>query len=262
MHWIIQNNIYNEDGFKSLIETLETLELPYSIHKCVPFVGTLEPEPEPAQNRIVVMGSYTLAREAIKRNWNPGVFLNENFNTEIQWCHWGDLMMNADHEIHCFSQVPEQPGPFFIRPVYDSKAFTGEVTDWLTFIEWRDRVLSLTSDDNPTITWDTEVLISSVKEIYGEYRIWIVDGKAVSWSQYRVGRRKLKNYIPDVDERIRNFAEECAAIWSPHRAFVLDIFETPDGLFIGEVNNLNSAGFYAANMGKLIMALEEAFNDS
>jgi len=31
------------------------------------------------------------------------------------------------------------------------------------------------------------------------------------------------------------------------------------GLFIGEVNNLNAAGFYKANMGKLILALEEAF---
>ena len=260
MHWIIQNNIYNEDGFSSLIDTLEILKLPYSIHKCIPFVGTLDPEPAPTQNRVIVMGSYTLAREAIRRNWNPGVFLNENFDASIQLRHWGDLMMNADHGIYKFSQVPEQINPFFIRPIHDSKAFTGEVTDWPTFTEWRDKVLSLTPEDNPTITNDTEVLTSSVKEIYGEYRIWIVDGKAVAWSQYKVGRRKLKNYIPDVDERIRNFAEKCAAIWSPHRAYVLDIFETPNGLFIGEVNNLNSAGFYAANMGKLIIALEEAFD--
>ncbi len=259
MHWIIQNNIYNEEGFKYLIDTLETLRLPYSIHKCIPFLGTLDPEPEPIEDRVIVMGSYTLAREAIKRGWNPGVFLNDNFNTEIQSSHWGKLMMNADHQIHAFAQVPEQREPFFIRPVHDSKAFTGEVTDWPTFIEWRDKVLNLTPDDNPTVTYDTEVLISSVKEIYGEYRIWIVDGKAVAWSQYKVGRRKLKNYIPDVDQRIRDFAEKCAAIWSPHRAYVLDVFETENGLFIGEVNNLNSAGFYAANMGKLIMSLEEAF---
>lgn len=259
MHWIIQNNIYNEEGFHSLISTLETLGLPYSIHRCIPFVGTLDPEPQPTQDRVIVMGSYTLAREAIKRGWNPGVFLNGNFNYSLQELNWGNLMINSDHEIHCFAQVPPQEQPFFIRPTLDSKSFTGEVMDWPSFVEWRDRVLKLTPEDNPMIKWDTEVLISSVKEIFAEYRIWIVDKKAVAWSQYKIGTRKLKNYIPDVDPRIREFAEKAAEIWSPHRAYVMDIFETENGLFIGEVNNLNSAGFYAANMGKLIMALEEAF---
>lgn len=260
MHWIVQNNIYNEDGFKSLIDTLETLKLPYSMHKCMPFIGILEPEPAPIQNNVIVMGSYTLAREAIRRKWNPGVFLNENFNFPLQHSHWGNLMLNSDYQLYCFSQIPEQEYPFFIRPTEDSKSFTGQLMDWPSFTEWRDKVLALAPEDGSQITWNTQVIIASPKTIYAEYRTWIVDGKAVAWSQYKIGNRKLKNYIADVDRRILDFAEHCAAQWSPHRTYVLDIFETPDGLFIGEVNNLNSAGFYAANMGKLIMALEESFN--
>jgi hypothetical protein len=58
MHWILQNNIYSEDGFKSLVESVERLGLPFSIHKCIPFVGLLDPEPRPVQDKVIVMGSY------------------------------------------------------------------------------------------------------------------------------------------------------------------------------------------------------------
>ena len=37
----------------------------------------------------------------------------------------------------------------------------------------------------------------------------------------------------------------------------MDIAETPDGLKIIEVNNLNSAGWYKGNVQKLIEALED-----
>jgi hypothetical protein len=259
MYWVIQNNIYSEEGFDSLITALTTLDLPYSIHKCIPFIGTLDPEPMPTQDRVIVMGSYTLAREAQRRGWNPGVFLNENFNYEVQLKHWGNHMINSDAVICPFALVPEQINPFFIRPLEDSKAFTGVVTDWPDFVEWRNRVLALTPEDGATITPETMVMVCGKKEIYAEYRTWIVDGRAVAWSQYKTGARK--HYIADVDPRIIEFAEAYRGGWSPHRAYVLDIFETPNGLFIGEVNNLNSAGFYKANMGKLLMALEEAFGN-
>lgn len=257
MHWIIQNNIYSEEGFAVLIDALEKLDLPYSIHKCIPFVGTLDPEPMPTQERVIVMGSYTLAREAQRRGWTPGVFLNENFDYAVQLKHWGDSMINADATICTFAAVPEQIEPFFIRPIQDSKSFTGQVMDWPSFTEWRDRILALSPEDGATIAPDTMVMVCQKKEIYAEYRTWMVKGRAVAWSQYKTGTRK--HYIADVDPRIIEFAEAYRGGWEPDKAYVLDIFDTPNGLKIGEVNNLNSAGFYKANMGKLVMALEDAF---
>lgn len=52
------------------------------------------------------------------------------------------------------------------------------------------------------------------------------------------------------------FAAARAAEFQPARAFVLDVFEFEGELFIGEVNNLNSAGFYAADMQKLVAAID------
>lgn len=56
------------------------------------------------------------------------------------------------------------------------------------------------------------------------------------------------------------------AKWQPHDAFVLDVCSVPDdgdgwlGIKVVEINTLNSAGFYAANIPKLVMALEDAFS--
>jgi len=37
----------------------------------------------------------------------------------------------------------------------------------------------------------------------------------------------------------------------------MDIADTPDGLKVIEINNINSAGFYDADPQKIIMAIEE-----
>lgn len=264
MHWIIQNNIYSEEGFDVLINALKTLDLPYSIHTCIPFVGELDPEPRPVQDKVIVMGSYTLALEAIKRGWTPGAFITDELDYRKQLTHWGTAMFNHDAVFTTFGKVEPQHNPFFIRPVQDTKSFSGYVTDWPEFQGFQEREIRH-GNKYPNdvlvgriLSPDTEVMVCPKKKIYAEYRTWIVDQRVVAWSQYKTGT--MKHYAENVDERILNFAAEQAKIYSPVRAYVLDIFETPDGLRIGEVNNLNAAGFYKANMGKLIMALEEAFN--
>ena len=63
------------------------------------------------------------------------------------------------------------------------------------------------------------------------------------------------------------------AEWQPHDAFVIDVAEVPNlhalrhnldephWLKVVEINTLNSSGFYACNIPKLVMALETAFGD-
>lgn len=265
MHWIIQNNIYSEDGFDVLIDALKTLELPYSIHSCVPFEGTLDPEPKPVQGKVIVMGSYTLALQAEARGWKPGAFITDELNYRKQLAHWGSTMFNHDAVFTTFGKVEPQEKPFFIRPIHDTKSFSGYVTDWPSFQQWQSNELRHAEkypDDvylGRILSPDTEVMVCPNRRIYAEYRTWIVNGKVAAWSQYKVGT--MKRYRADVDQRILDFAAARAQEYSPAPAFVLDVFEAEDDLFIGEVNNLNAAGFYKANMGKLIMALEEAFND-
>ena len=53
--------------------------------------------------------------------------------------------------------------------------------------------------------------------------------------------------------------DQAAERWRPAEAFVLDVCDTPDGIKVVEINTINSAGFYAADVQKLVFALENAF---
>src|SRR3990167_1046604 len=123
MHWIIQENIFNEYGYTQLLEVIERQAIPHSIVKVVPFDARIEPDINP-EGPVIVMGAYTMWRVAKAKGWVPGSFINTNFDYIFQKKHWGDLMFNADSWVGPFSTVPEQMEPFFIRPIHDTKSFT------------------------------------------------------------------------------------------------------------------------------------------
>ena len=255
MHWILQSNLYNEEGFARLTEALAKMEIPYSIHKVIPFIHKLVPDIVP-DGKVVVMGSYTMSHIAHEKGWYPGTFLNENFTFRKQVVKW-DSMLNDSAWLGPLKWATPYDEPFFIRPAGDGKDFAGEVIDKPSFLEWKDRVMSLTPEDGATIDGDTIIMVCRKKKIYSETRCWIIDEKVVTASQYKIGT--LVKYSDQVDERVINFAEKYASIWSPHRAYVMDVADTPEGLKIIEVNNLNSSGFYAADVQKLVNSIEKAF---
>lgn len=255
MHWILQNNVYNEAGFAELVGALEQHGLPYSLHKVIPFVGDLDPEPVLLDERAVVMGSYTLAQAAERRGWSPGAWM-ENLDFSIQRAHWGAAMLNHDAEVLPIGEVAERREPFFLRPVTDTKSFAGGIHDWPSFVAWRERLEGLSPEDAPTVWLDTPVMVCRMKEISSETRIWIIDGHVATASGYKVGSIVRSSPPALVDRRILDFATARATEWSPNRAYVMDIAETPEGLKIVEVNNLNSAGWYKADLSALVLALE------
>lgn len=261
MHWVLQNNIYSEEGWDVLVSALDRLALPYSVHKVIPFSdGAMDPEPSlPDGSRAIVMGSYTLAKSARTRGWIPGAFL-DNLEFEIQRKHWGTLMLNHDAAISRFDSVAFQKMPFFLRPVHDTKSFTGFVCDWPFYAEWLKGVLKIAEFEVSLLTPSTPVMVCKSKEIWTETRTWIVDGKVVTASGYKFGTIKRYSTPEQVDPEIVAFAQRCANIWNPNRAYVLDVAETPNGLRIVEVNNLNSAGWYKADVQKILMSLEESFS--
>jgi hypothetical protein len=265
LHWLLQNNMYSEDGWDALVSTLERMGRTYSVHKVIPFSdGQLDPDPGlPDGARAIVMGTYTMARYAAARGWCPGAYL-DNLDFEIQREHWGPRMLNYDARVMRFDAVPEQREPFFIRPVHDSKAFTGLVCDWPYYEEWLAGLKRMPETADPVndplgvnlLTLATPVMVCSKKEIWSETRTWIVNGGVVTASGYKVGTIKRYTSPEQVDDRITAFAQDCADKWSPNRAYVLDVAETADGLRIVEINNLNSAGFYKADVQRLLDAIE------
>jgi hypothetical protein len=251
--------MFSEEGFARLLAALERQEVRQTLVKVVPFSHELvwvdgAPTPLTCKSGVMVMGTYTLAEIAHKRGWFPGSFHNENFDYWVQAEHWDREMVNGSAWHGRLADVPDLWQPFFIRPRHDTKSFVGQVMDWNEFSAWRKGVLSLRPEDGATVTGDTLVMVAPKRLILKEYRVWMVDGKAVTASLYKTGT--IKRYSDEVDPKVIAYAEGLAQIWQPARAYVVDVFDTSDGLKVGEVNNLNCSGFYAGNMQRLVAAVE------
>lgn len=41
MHWVIQNNIFKEEGYQELIDSVKRLNIPHTVVKVVPFTMKL-----------------------------------------------------------------------------------------------------------------------------------------------------------------------------------------------------------------------------
>ncbi len=259
MYWVIQENIYSEEGLAELVSVLDRYGLPYSFHKVVPFVGELTPDVNPG-GPVIVIGAYSMIHIAKARGWVPGVFSNENFDFQVWRSSWGKECLNYTAKCVKFADVSlalmerQRNQPFFMRPTMDSKAFTGQLFEWRDYYDWRNRVVELGEEDGSTLRGDTTVLVTTPKNILREYRLWVVDGRVVTASLYKIGDRV--RYDALVEQEVIDYGNRIASRWGPDRAYVLDVCLTEYGYKIVEVNSLNAAGLYAANVGKLVAALE------
>lgn len=265
MHWVLQDNLFNEQAYAFLLETLERFDIPHSVHKVIPFIGELIPAPETASKNVICMGSYSMRHSAKKHGWNPGVFDLEPFNFQVQMEHWGRHMLNAEATVVPFKHAEVGAKRAFLRPIEDSKSFAGKVYDHEEFTEWKNKVMKLKKKDGGSLTKDTLVQVCPLREIYSEYRFWVVKGEIVCASLYKQGSRVY--YSSDVPETYFEFVRAMIDQWQPLEAFVIDVASVPDdgdgwrGIKIVEINTINSAGFYACDMQKLVMALEDGFNE-
>lgn len=258
MHWVLQNNIFNEAAFDVMVDTLERFEIPFSLHKVIPFVGEIEPDTNPT-GPVVCMGSYSLRHLAKAKGWTPGVWDLEDQNFLVQLEHWGQHMLNYGAAIVEF-QNAFLATDAFVRPIEDSKVFAGKVFKAEEFNDWQHRICNLNQNPNgTTIDSDALVQICALKHIYSEYRFWIIKGQIVTSSLYKMG--DTVRYENGAPEEITEFVEARIAEWQPHDAFVIDAADTPDGFKIVEINTLNSSGYYAADMQKLVMTIERYFNE-
>lgn len=269
LHWVVQSNLHNERGYPQLLAAIERRGLPLTRVRALPFTSKLVSEDQvippgadvvtlpdaevPDGSPIVAMGSYALARIAGERGWTPGAWLR---HLDVQTClhRWGGLMLNANAWTGPLGRA-EVRGSMFVRPVHDSKTFTGQVFTPDEFTRWRERAMTL--DGTGVIDAATEVVVAPVQSIYQEVRCFVVAGRVVTASIYRRGGQVLYSEVSDTAPV--GFAEMCLLTWRPQPCFVLDVCETPHGWRIVETNCLNAAGFYAADVDRLVGAMSLAY---
>jgi len=253
MYYIVQKNLFREKNFDILINLFQRWKIEYEIIDWIPFQEEITIHTD--RKDIMCFGGVSLAKAAIKYNWNPGIFYNENHDMEVYFQHYKEHMLNSDgFFIRSQDELPASlPEVFFARPADDTKLFSGGLFSKKGWDDTMKAYLTLKKG----LEHDVKIFVASDKDyIAKEIRCWVVEGKVVTMSQYKLGILVTqKNY--DHDEDARAFAQKMVDIYTPSRAFVLDICLYQGEWKVVEINCINSAGFYDANMDKLLTALEE-----
>ncbi|MCS4090193.1 hypothetical protein FHT76_001782 [Rhizobium sp. BK176] len=104
------------------------------------------------------------------------------------------------------------------------------------------------------------IMLTKPVRILREWRLWVVDGKIATYSLYKEGSRVV--YRPEIDDDALAFAKRMVDINPGYsRAYVIDVCRTEDGLRLLETNCINAAGFYAADLTKLAIAIDDMLFD-
>ena len=272
MHWLLQQQALSReiDLFESIVHTLDRGGMPWTAVRALSFTDKIVAADEDVNGKelseipelvlnikgpVIVYGSYTLALIAAKKSWTPGAFVNEFFTHDAWVEGWGaDTLLNGSASVCRLDELESamlDRANVFLRPLEDTKSFSGTVLSRDEALWWAKNVVAAKS---PMLNSATKIVVAATRSILAEYRLFVVDGRVVTSSLYKLGERVISNaYTPD---NVLDFAKRCIEQWVPDRAFVLDIAETLEGLFIIEVNNINSSGVYAADISKLIQELD------
>lgn len=272
MHWLLQKNALSKemDTFDTIVRTLNAGGISWTPVRALSFTDKIVAADTVLQGKelkdipdldlnvtgpVMVYGSYTLALIAKKKNWVPGAFINEHFTHDALVQGWGaHALLNGDACVYRLDELDhalKHRDLVFLRPFEDTKSFSGMLQHATDVRWWAAQALLA---NGPLLQASTKIVVGSPRTIFAEYRLFVVDNIIVTSSLYKLGQRVMSDtYTPD---SVLKYAQECIERWVPDRAFVLDIAETPEGLCVIEVNNINSSGVYAANVSRLIQELD------
>ncbi|EDY21378.1 conserved hypothetical protein [Chthoniobacter flavus Ellin428] len=258
MHWVLQASFLSEPGRSALIAALERFGISYSVHKVVPKEGDLIPEPELKHKNVICFGSYSLRPAVLRNQWSPGLFdvLDQDFETQRE--HWGAHMLNFDSVVSSVRDAAFTTESMFVRPVNDSKYFSGRIFTAQEFGAWQRSICQPEADRRTSLAPQTRIQLAPLVTIHAEYRFWIVKNEIITQSLYRLGGKATP--AREVDEKFASFVNERIRQWTPHETFVIDVCDTPGGIKIVEVNTLNCSASYAADVQRLVLALEQAYS--
>ena len=266
VHWVIDRALGRaEGGYERLLIALERTNTPYTLVRKPPFADYLvgmEDNDTPitieVPNPVFVTGTTSMRLVSAKMGWNPG-YIDAPGQEELK-AVWGDELLNHDAVMGPLGTIMPPGKGFFIRPVEDTKSFAGTLMNDDEFYDWRKMIVT---GDFPyaTLGKDDLIMMAPIKNIYAEYRLYVVDGEIITGSRYKIGNKVF--YTEDLDPKMLDYARVRIKEYCPRRALCLDIaqVEGDDVTYkVIETNAISSSGFYACDMAKFADAINGAFS--
>lgn len=256
MIWVIQGNLLKWEHIDEIIRALEYYNIKYEVVQVIPF-DTNPLQLKNTDSFQIPYGSTRLTKHAMELNMR-GLFFNENTFRVDEWIKNRDDMFNADSITITIEQArtfmnDNLDESFFIRPVNDLKAFSGEIISGDKFVEWFDKA----SHAGYTFDDAQEISIAVPKYIDIEYRVFVVGRKVIDVSTYRINDRLIRHHI--TNPYLINKFQELADKWLPHETCVMDVARNGnktdpnhDEFKVLEFNCFNSSGFYDHDIRKIV----------
>jgi hypothetical protein len=234
------------DAIKSVGLQVETLNMPpfdYSNIRDIDYDGPIIPY------------GGTNFIEKIRKTKKWMCWFNDNFQYKLALQFYGKYMFNSD--ANCMKMKDFNPSLYptdeclFIRPNLDLKEFAGDTMYPLEFMEWYGKIKGQGCD----IGEETDIVVAKASKIDDEWRIFVVDSKPISGSLYR--RDHYLTKYENVPDKVYEFVEKMLKIWKPADVCVMDVCSLKKELFVLEMGDFHSAGFYLSDKTKIIRAVSE-----
>ncbi len=221
-------------------------------------------EPPGLENKCVVMyGSHQFVKAVQSPKIQPGP-LGVNLNTQVTSYMSNlplDWFMNSDGQFLTWAMFKERvkdfiiyqsPNGVFVRPNSGYKTFAGQ----RMVSENVDHDIS-TLEQTSGVMNDTLCFMAPLRNIQGEFRFVIADGKIIAGSEYRWdGKLDIRrDWLPECEELAQKVAEHP---WQVDIAYTCDVALTDNGAKLVELNGFSCAGLYACDLEKVVKGISAA----
>ena len=249
--WIMQTNMGKESDVQVYVDAVKATGANVIEVEYIPFSEQI-PIVE-VDGPIVLYGAVNFIKQCEKNNlYLDGIFGNSDTFTYQSWAeHYGEMLLNSPDSIQ-LTTIKEvinlniDNDLIFVRPQNDTKSLVGSVWDKNKFKEWcKDASIG----NYPEVNGDTPIVIGAPYGIDAEWRLFIVDNKVVSSSQYYKNGKLHKEL--GSPQAVLDFAEKVIKKWNPVPVYTLDICRSAGNCYIMEVQGFNSAGHYASDIKKV-----------
>ncbi len=252
MHkFLIQVNAVNKQHVDKVLESLSIEKLPYHVCYFDKDTDVFSIEDERGKEIDIGYLGYYIPYGSVKfikiaTDFSMRAAERWKFNHEYYVCGRTD-MLNQECVFTKFKYIKffDKDQIWFVKPLYENKKFTGYCKSgkWLTWAV----------ANNPEIQ-ELEVCVSPRKLITEEYRCFVVQGKIISTSYYKLFDTPFAKREED-EEKLKLF-QQMADLWLPDENCTMDICKTESGEYkVVEFNRLNSSGFYDHDIKSVFSAL-------
>jgi hypothetical protein len=218
----------------------------------------------PQGERVLFQGSLNMAKTLLfKKYWTPTAWLNiPAYECTAYYPVFKDLLFNDKYEFITMEELRNNYVDYwkkyssddmmFLRPSSGMKSFGGSVETKEEFVKalgWRDNFVK--SEDI--------IMVSTPKNILGEWRV-VTDGKKViAHSQYRYGGRQDIKQESREDKQMLVKAQEVIDIgYNPDPMWCFDICEDEDhNMWLLEIGSFSCSGLYMCDCEPIVKRASE-----